>query len=231
MSKQIKNPYLTKSSLPSMMRRRRFKVINELISGQIALKGSCRILDIGGTEYYWALNSEFIAAHSGKIRIVLVNYGDPADVKLGNDYVDRLSGDATKPDVYGATEFDLIHSNSVIEHVGAWPAIRSMANCILATGKPFYLQTPNYWFPIEPHFRFVGWHWLPESWRAALLMRGRRGFRGQSATFDEAMGQVESVKLLTGRQLRALFPGSEIRSEWFGPLIKSFMVIQSAAKA
>jgi hypothetical protein len=43
------------------------------------------------------------------------------------------------------------------------------------------------------------------------------------------MSQVESVKLLTGRQLRELFPGSEIRSEWFGPFVKSFMVIQPAA--
>jgi hypothetical protein len=121
----------------------------------------------------------------------------------------------------------MVFSNSVIEHVGAWPAVRAMARSIVGSGKPYYVQTPNFWFPIEPHFRFLGWQWMPESWRAALMLRRQRGFRKKSESYDDAMAEIESVKLLTKRQMRELFPGAVVHTEWFAALPKSFMAIRT----
>lgn len=48
-------------------------------------------------------------------------------------------------------EFDAVFSNSVIEHVGDYEAQRQMANEIMRVGKRYFVQTPNFYFPIEPH--------------------------------------------------------------------------------
>jgi hypothetical protein len=219
------NPYLDPRSLPSRMRRRRFSLVNELIADILGRRDTCTILDIGGTESYWRLNEAFLAEHRGKMRIVTVNLGRSANAQTDSSLFEHLIGDATSEEAYKTCRFDLIHSNSVIEHVGGWQKIRAMADFIRNSGSPYYLQTPNFWFPIEPHFRTLGFQWLPAHWRAQLLLKGRRGFR-EASSWDEAMASVESVNLLSVRQIRELFPGAELKYERIGPLVKSFMVIK-----
>ena len=154
----IELPYNPRS-LPSIMRRRRFRVVNRLIGSIIDRKGSCRILDIGGTDYYWKLNSDFLNDNNGRIRIVCANV--EKSEAPANGLCEYVVADATMPDVYASDEFDFIHSNSVIEHVGSWSRIAAMAEQI-RTKRAFYVQTPNFWFPIEPHFRRVGYQWMSE---------------------------------------------------------------------
>jgi 2-polyprenyl-3-methyl-5-hydroxy-6-metoxy-1,4-benzoquinol methylase len=219
-------PYLDERSIPSQLRKRRFRYVNELIEGRLLATGRCRILDIGGTEYYWNLNAEFMNRNKYVVSIICVNLGDNTDKPIGRYNVTHEVGDATKADVYAEDRFDIIHSNSVIEHVGGWTAVRAMASQIVGCNKPYYVQTPNFWFPIEPHFRFVGWQWMPKCWRASLMLRGQRGFRKQSTSYDNAMKEVESVELLTKRQMLELFPSAVIHAERLGPFSKSFMAIR-----
>jgi hypothetical protein len=58
---------------------------------------------------------------------------------------------------YRDKEFDIAFSNSVIEHVGNDLRIRQMADEVRRVGRN-YLQTPNYYFPLEPHFFFPFFH-------------------------------------------------------------------------
>ncbi len=61
--------------------------------------------------------------------------------------------------------FDLVFSNSVIEHVGSRDTQARFASEIARVGKLFWLQTPNRYFPIEQHLWTPLVHWLPRRWQ------------------------------------------------------------------
>jgi hypothetical protein len=225
---EMRNPYLNPKSLPSRFRRRRFATFQKMIDETLAAKGRCHVLDLGGTRDYWQIHDDVLAAYGDKLHIFLVNLEETTDPVQHLARYTAILGDITRPETYSLVDYDLIHSNSAIEHVGGWTAVKLMADCMKASGRPYFLQTPNYWFPLEPHFRFVGWQWLPESWRASLLTAKSRGFFRKALDYEEAMMHVESVKLLTLDQLRHLFPGARIDREWLGPFIKSFMAINDS---
>lgn len=73
-------------------------------------------------------------------------------------------------------EFDVVFSNSVIEHLGEYPQQRRMADEVRRAGKRYFLQTPNRYFPLEPHFFFPFFQFLPVSVRVWLLSRFHLGW-------------------------------------------------------
>jgi hypothetical protein len=123
--------------------------------------------------------------------------------------------------------FDLVHSNSVIEHVGRWRQMRAMANEIIRLAPYHYIQTPAFGFPVEPHFRTPFFHWLPVPWRIWLSLNFALGFYPKAASIDDAMRFVEDAILVDERRFRALFPApSRIVKERFFGLTKSFIAIK-----
>jgi len=104
----------------------------------------------------------------------------------------------------------------------------AMAAEVRRLARVYYLQRPNYWFPFEPHYRAIGYRWLPESLRAAILTRRRLRFRGPRETFDLAMRDVQTVNLLSSRQLKALFPDAEIGFERLLGWGKSLIALRGA---
>ena len=171
-----------------------------------------RVLDLGGTKSYWDALSDLWRGEN--FDITIVNLGG----ETRDDGMFHLRpGNACNLAEYDNDSFDIVHSNSVIEHVGHWPEMKAMADEVRRLAPHYYLQTPNFWFPVEPHFRTLFWPLYPESWRAAMLMKKRRGYRGPVATLDEAMENVQTVNLLTADQLKALFPDAQIcREKAFG---------------
>ncbi|WP_374544822.1 methyltransferase domain-containing protein [Rhodoblastus sp.] len=211
-------------SLSAIMRTRRFKSLNDVIERILKKKDRCSILDVGGSEYYWNLDKGFLSRYSGNVSITITNI-DHRETEFADKQLFKSKiGDATDPRLYEGN-YDFIHSNSVIEHVGNWDQIRAMASNIVNSGLPYYVQTPNYWFPVEPHFRTVGFQWLPLNMRAKMLLSKQRGFRA-AESYDEAMAEVESIHLLTFSQMRLLFPNAEIARERLWPFTKSMMAIQ-----
>ena len=147
------------------MRKRRFKYVNMIILAIIARKGKCNILDIGGSSHYWSINKYFLQQHADKITITITNI-DAQEVNDKNTKMfTYIEASACDVNVYDKS-YDLIHSNSLLEHVGGWDILQRIAELVQSQDAPFYIQTPNYWFPVEPHFRMIGFHWLPISWRA-----------------------------------------------------------------
>lgn len=133
-------------------------------------------------------------------------------------------GDARDLSEFEDSSFDIVFSNSVIEHLFTLADQARMAAEVRRVGRAYWVQTPNYWFPMEPHFMVLGWHWLPISVRVAVIRRWKCGWRGPCRDKDGAQELVRSVRLMTAAELRMLFPKANIIAERFGGLVKSWIV-------
>jgi SAM-dependent methyltransferase len=108
-------------------------------------------------------------------------------------------------------DFDIAYSNSVIEHVVDPGERARFAAEVRRVGRRYFVQTPNRWFPVEPHSLLPLVHWLPRR-------LGRRLWR-----FGVSDDPFDDTLLLGPRELRRLFPDARIVRERFGPLTKSLV--------
>jgi SAM-dependent methyltransferase len=192
-----------------------------------------RILDLGGGKGGYMAE---ILPYRDNVAIADV---DPAMLKAaaqtyGFDTV-RLDGSATFP--IADQQFDVVFCSSVIEHItgprevifditdsaefaaSARTAQANFAGEIRRVGKRYFVQTPYKYFPLEPHsflpFFIV---LLPRRWQIKLL-----GFFGR-----HWIKQVQAdFRLLTIKEMRALFPDAEIVLERYCGFVKSIVAIKT----
>ena len=112
--------------------------------------------------------------------------------------------------------FDVVFSNSVIEHVPQ-ELQSAFADEIRRVAPRYFVQTPNRYFPIEPHYQVPFFQFLPRRAQRALSSRFSLGWRGK--------GGGEEITLLTAKDLRRLFPDAEIHRERLLGLTKSLMAV------
>lgn len=184
---------------------------------------SVSILDLGGTADFWAKHGDFLP-RSLDVRVTVANRQPVTDA--ATERVSFVRADARNLSQFGDEEFDLCFSNSVIEHVGSFDDQTRMAREIRRVATGHFVQTPNRYFPIEPHFLVPGWQFLPVGLRVAVLRRTSVGWMRRQADPEIARGRVVGVRLLDRREFTALFPTSEIRVERVGPLVKSWIAVQ-----
>lgn len=218
------DPYLDSRSVEFGFRSRRFAHVRGLIEEILQTRGSCAILDLGGTEDYWRIGGDFLTRNTGRLTVTLAN-------TLPQTVRDRaifrfVHASATDPELCAGEHFDLVHSNSVIEHVGDWRQMRRFAANTRAMAPRYFVQTPNFWFPYEPHFRTAGFQYLPRAVRVALIRRLALGFFDKVPDLAEARDVIDHHRLLSARQMATLFPDAKILRESFGPLTKSIMAIR-----
>ncbi|MCR4339800.1 MAG: class I SAM-dependent methyltransferase [Gemmatimonadaceae bacterium] len=157
---------------------------------------------------------------SDRLRVTIVNLErQPVD----GTNMESVVGDATNLTQFDDGEFDVVFSNSVIEHLRTFEAQLRMADEVRRVGKRYFVQTPNLYFPIEPHFLVPGFQFLPLDLRARLLSRFDLGWYKRIPDLDRARAEVESVRLLSRGDLRRLFPEARIYEERFGGMVKSFV--------
>lgn len=142
-----------------------------------------------------------------------------------NPQFSTLHGDACAVEAPD-NAYDLVHSNSVIEHVGTWSRQVQMADEVRRLAPHYYIQTPYMWFPYEPHFMAVGFHWLPEQTRARAMLRRRHGHKARQPDAMAAHRLIENFRLLHVTQMQALFPDAQILRERFFGLTKSLMAVR-----
>ena len=218
--------YSDPKALESQFRLKRFEGFLPVIEAICLAKGQCRIIDLGGTEYYWTMVLPRLKALD--VKILMINTDPPKITEPG--IFDYRPGDATKLEDIPDQSFDFVHSNSVVEHVGSWTNMRAFARNVRRLAPQYYVQTPNFWFPIEPHFRAVGFHWLPEQLRYRLVMRKAMGFFDQAKDVDAAVALVQSCAIIDARQLAVLFPDATISREKFLFFTKSLIATRFAAR-
>jgi len=136
-------------------------------------------------------------------------------------------GDACDLSSFADRSFDLVHSNSVIEHVGNWSRMKAFANEARRVGRYYYVQTPYFWFPIDPtNYRSPLIHWLPRPWQARLLNTFPLTHVGRIETLDSAFEVLDSTQLIDARQFAIAFPDAQIVRERVLGLTKSLIAIR-----
>lgn len=203
------------ASLAARLRRRRFALFEELLS---RVRGSIRILDVGGTPGFWRVMGFERAAES----VTLLNLQQPPPEGAGA--FRSVVGDARHMPEFRDQEFDVVFSNSVIEHVGTFADQQAMASEVRRVGRRYFVQTPNKYFPMEPHFLVPGFQFLPLPLRAGWLARRRVGWYPKAVSYEAALAEVAQVRLLSRSEFRQLFPEGRLCTERFFGLAKSFVI-------
>ncbi len=214
--------YSSADSLPSRLRRRRFGIFERLmIAGPCfapsggATQGRPRILDVGGTPKYWKR-----MGYDGDV--TCINLGD---YEGADGRITVLRGDARDLSRFRDGEFDVVHCNSVLEHVGGWDDQQRAAAELRRVGRRYFVQVPNRNFPIEPHFLFPGVQFLSESGRrfvarhwpwSASRMSGMAG--------DAVIADLVPIRLPDEAEMRRLFPDGHVWRERFLGLTKSLVL-------
>lgn len=200
-------------SLQRRFRGRRMALLAE----NVGLTRDMRVLDVGGTVEIWRLAPVMP-------RLVLLNQAR-ARYEIGAGETVVLGDGTALP--FADQSFDLVFSNSVIEHVGSRAEQARFAAEIARVGKQYWVQTPNRYFPIEHHLWTPFIHWLPRGWQRAIL---RRFSVWQLVTNHDAPQRafyinhyLHSIRLLSASNLRTLFPGATIVRERFLGCTKSLI--------
>jgi Methyltransferase domain len=215
--------YDNPDSIGSKFRAERIRKLISIISKVYEESGRVKIIDVGGRKNYWqVLSQELLVKY--KVHITIVNL--PGEIlPSSEEHYDFIHGDACNLNFLGNDSFDIVHSNSVIEHVGSWQNMLSFAKEVKRLAPNFYVQTPYFWFPIEPHFMCPFFHWLPRPIRISLIMNFDLGNHHRSKDVNEAATKLESYRLLDKQMLQALFPDSVIEHESFLGFTKSLIAV------
>ena len=202
-------------SFSHRMRSRRFAAFERATA---QLDRPIEILDIGGTAEFWGNRGW---ADRGDVQITLVNLFQ-AERRFAN--IVPTVGDATALD-FPDDSFDVAFSNSVIEHLRTRANQERMAAEVERVARAYWVQTPNYWFPIEPHYLTPGWQWLPVRARVEILRRRPVGQMGRCPDRAFAEHTVREVQLLSRHSLARLFPDATLVPERLGGLVKSWTAV------
>lgn len=171
------------------------------------------MLDMGGYPGIWDLLE-------AKPKVTVLNLAfSAADLERGMDCVVGNACKTSFPD----KKFDVVFSNSVIEHVGDFAKQKEFAKECTRCGNGYYVQTPNKWFPIDPHTLMPFAHWLPKrAFNVVMKISPRFLITRPSAA---EMEDLVNMRLLSRREMKALFPDAEIVQERFMGITKSLIAV------
>lgn len=175
-----------------------------------------RVLDLGGTAISWSV----LGLRPGSVTIVNLS----GDTSLREPWMDIVQADACAG---GFGKYDLVFSNSLMEHLGGHARRQQFAAVVRESAPSWWIQTPYRYFPIEPHWIFPGFQFLP--FRARVMICQHWNTLHQSAPKDaeEAAAQVASIELISATEMRTYFPGSEIWFERIAGLPKSLVAVKT----
>ena len=178
-----------------------------------------RILDVGGSPAIWQYASV-------QPRLTVLNV--PGAIESGAGY-DSVAGDGRMLP-FGDSEFDIVFSNSVIEHVGTLEDQRRFAEEVARVGRRYWVQTPNRRFPVELHVMLPFIHFLPKSWQRPIVDRftiwEHFVHPNERLRAHFVHHFLNELRLLDAGELRTVFPGARILTERVLGLPKSLIAVR-----
>lgn len=188
-------------------------------AAELEITEATRVLDIGGAPEYWNLLP-------APPRVTLLNTPRAKDDLAGA--AQWVAGDG-RALPFRDRAFDVVFSNSVIEHVGDRESQLRFAGEAMRVGRAYWVQTPNRWFPVEQHLLTPLIHWLPRAWQRAVAPRFNLWQIAARPSEDRRRFYIEhylrEVRLLGAAELRTLFPGARVIRERFLGWTKSLVAV------
>jgi Methyltransferase domain len=177
------------------------------------------ILDIGGYPVTWSHFPQ-------KPSVVTLNL-HAVDFVQTPDFppIQTAIGDGCRLE-YADESFDIVFSNSVIEHLGSFERQNAFASEARRVGRSLWVQTPAKEFFVEPHLLTPFIHFFPISFQRRLI----RHFTTWGIVTKPSPVAVEAflqeVRLLSFAEMQQLFPDCVIRRETFLGFTKSYIAIR-----
>lgn len=172
-----------------------------------------RVLDVGGTLFNWSL-----LPISPSLTICNIS------ITKDERFVRVVADGRYLP--FKDKTFDIVYSNSVIEHIARERDRSLFAAEFGRVGQSYYVQTPNKIFPIEPHLLTPFVHYLPKMIQKRLLKNFTIWGLLTRPTWEECKKFLKELKLLNENELQRLFPEAEIWHERFLGLSKSIIAVK-----
>jgi SAM-dependent methyltransferase len=206
------NNYTNPKYVGSRFRKKRFNFFELKIKN---FAHPITILDIGGTVRFW-VNENY---HLKDVFITIVNIRQD---ESNYPNIRVVEADACNLSQFKDKSFDISFSNSLIEHLETKENQIKMANEAMRVSRCFFIQTPNRYFPIEPHFKFPSFQFLPR--RIKIFLQTKTALiNGVKYNEKYAEEIVDEIRLLSGAELLSLFPKSHLYIEYFLGMPKSFI--------
>ena len=195
-------------------REKRLERFNEFVKG---VTGQIRLIDLGGTVKFW---EDWGLAKQPRLDVTIVN-DHHIDKNHEHDLlalpnIHRLQADVLTLSAAYLAGYDVIFSNSLIEHLPGPEAQRQLAQAIIDSGRPYFMQTPNKRSPVDPHFPrpyvpfFAAY---PRPLQARLLSWSALGSGCAAPSYAAALERLSNYYPLTTSGVRQLFPQARIVME------------------
>jgi hypothetical protein len=205
------------ASVGQRMRARRW----DLLRTQFPDIESMSVIDLGGTVEAWLR----APIRPGSVHVVNL------EPELATDtpgWIRAEQGNACDlPAHISNATYDMVFSNSVLEHVGGHAQRMRFAESVHKLGDSHWVQTPYRYFPVEPHWLFPGFQFLPLALRARLSQQWPLAHT-KSSTRHEGLEAAMWVELVSRSEMAYYFPSSVIHAERMAGLTKSIVAIKHA---
>lgn len=195
-------------------RKRRLALFTRLLD----VSKQASILDLGGDAQSWELLED-------RERVTLVNL----DARCLEGHRHSMVADVVATP-FADWAFEVVFSNSVIEHLGTEHRQNAFAKEVRRLSRTgYFVQTPNKWFPIEPHYLAFYVQLVPLRVRPAVIRWAT--LWGWLARPSRAMCEqrCREIRLLGSREMHRLFPEAKIYRERFFGFTKSFIAVWHAS--
>lgn len=182
-----------------------------------------RVIDLGGRADVW------LTAPVRPEEVVIVNLELGSRLERPSEptpWMREVEGNACAPrDLSHLGSFDLVYSNSVIEHVGGHERCLRFAETVHSLGDAHWVQTPWRYFPLEPHWVFPGFQFLPIPLRSTVGKHWPIGFGGLTALRSDPVSAVLWIQLLSVTEMARYFPDSTLLHERIAGITKSIIAV------
>jgi hypothetical protein len=175
-----------------------------------------RVLDLGGTAISW----QVLGMRPEHVTVVNLEHADVPHP----DWMKIMHADACTG---GFGQYDMVFSNSLMEHLGGHARRQKFAEVVRESAPLWWVQTPYRYFPIEPHWMFPCFQFLPFRARLAVCRHWNTLHEPARKDRTEAAELVASIELISVTEMRGYFPSGEIWYDRVAGVPKSLVAISA----